>query len=86
MQGFPLLLFNGDGVIVMIGDADAFAHRFPAQQMDQAVRHAAVGHALDAEAVGSGGAGDAGEYGAADTDLAPLGLDLNHSILPFRSG
>ena len=61
--------FNGDGVIVMIGDADAFAHRFPAQQMDKSIRHGAVSHAFNAETIGGSHAGDVGEHSTADGDL-----------------
>ena len=75
---------DGDGVVVVISDADALAHGLPAQQMHQAVRHGAVGHALDAEAVGGRHAGDVGEDGAADGDIAVVRLELNHeNVLSF---
>ena len=41
----------------------------PPQQVDQAIGHGAVGHGLDAEAVGGSHARDVGEHGAADGDL-----------------
>jgi hypothetical protein len=47
--------------------------------MDKAVRHAALGHALDAEAVGGRRAGDGGEHRVADGDLTVLSGDFYHS-------
>ena len=70
--------FDGDGVVVVIGDLDPLAHGLAAQQADQSVGHAAVGHALDAEAVGSGCAGNGGKHGVADGDFTTAGLDLDH--------
>ena len=64
-------------------DFDALAHRLTAQQMYDAVGHAAVGHTLDAETVGGGGAGDGGKDSAADGDLAVLGLNSDHISFPF---
>ena len=70
---------DGNGAVLVIGDLHALAHGFPPQQVHQAVGHTAVGHALDAEAVGGCRAGDGGEYRAADGNLALIGSDLNHS-------
>ena len=61
-------------VVLIIYDLDAFAHGFLAQEVDQTVSHGAERHALNAEAVGGGVAGNVGEYGVADTDLAFVGL------------
>ncbi len=63
---------DGDGVVVIETDLDALGHRLPAQQMDQAVGLGAHRHALDAVAVGGGGAGDVGEDIGADGDGAPV--------------
>ena len=75
---------DGDGVILVVGDADALAHGFPPQQVDEPVRHRAEGHALDAIAVGGGAAGDGGEHLAADADLAQIVLQFHRSIPSFR--
>ena len=60
---------DGDRGVPVVEDLDALAHGLLAQQVDQAVGHRAEGHALDAEAVGGGVAGDVGEHGLADADL-----------------
>ena len=74
---------DGHRAIVVIGDLHALAHGLGAQQVDKAVRHGAVGHALDAEAVGGGGAGNGGEHRVGDGDIPVLTVDLYHSSLPF---
>ena len=76
----------GNGIVVMVGDVNALAHGFAAQQVHQSVGHGAVCHALDAEAVGGGNAGDVGKYGAADGDLTLIRFELNHeNVLSFPS-
>src|SRR5574344_147032 len=69
---------NGDGIILVVDDADALAHGLSAQQMHQTVRHGAVCHPLDAVEVCGGDDGDAGKDGAADGDIAQIGFKLNH--------
>ena len=51
--------------------------------MHQASGHAALGHALYAEAVGGRRAGDGGEHRVADGDLAIFSGDFYHIGLPF---
>ena len=74
---------DGNGVVLVINDLHALAHGLRTQQMDDAVGHAAVGHAFHAEAVGGGGAGDGGENGVADADLALIRKDFNHKQTSF---
>ena len=61
---------DGDGVILVVGDADTLAHGLPPEEVDETVRHGAEGHALDAVAGGGGHAGDVGEDRVGDRDLA----------------
>ena len=74
---------DGHGAVIIVCDLDTLAHGLGPQEMHQPVSHAALGHALDAEAVGGGRAGDGGEHGVADGDLAVFGGDFYHSGLPF---
>ena len=67
----------------MISDADALAHGLPAQQMHQAVRHGAVGHALHAEAARRRRAGDARERGVAHEDAALFVFQFYHIRASF---
>ena len=62
--------FNGNGLVLVVDHVDTLAHGFPPQQVNQTVRHGAVGHALHAEAVGGGHAGDVGKNSAGDGNLA----------------
>ena len=71
---------DGDGVVVIVGDADALAHGLAAEQMHQTIGHGAVGHALDAVAVGGGQTGDAGEDSAADGNIALSRLEFDHKL------
>ena len=63
---------DGDLMFVVLRDVDAFAHRLAAQQVDDAVRHGAVGHALHAEAARRRRAGDARERGVAHERRCPF--------------
>ena len=55
------------------------------KEMDKAVSHGAICHAFNAEAVGGRHAGDVGKNSAGNSDLALIGLKLDHiKILPFR--
>ena len=71
---------NGNGFVLVIDHVDALAHGLPPQQMDQTVRHGAVGHALHTEAVGGSHAGNVGKNSAGDGDLALFRMKFQHRI------
>ncbi len=74
---------DGDLMVVVLRDVDALAHRLAAQQVDDAVRHGAVGHALHAEATRRRRAGDARERGVAHEDAALFVFQFYHIRASF---
>ena len=76
---------NGNGFVLVIDHVDALAHGLPPQQVHKTVRHGAVGHALHAEAVGGGHAGDVGKNSAGDGDLPLFRMEFQHNWITFLS-
>ena len=74
---------DGEGIVGVERDLDALAHGFLAQQMHKPVRHGAHSHALDAEAVGRGEAGNIGIDSAVDRDLADVCIHTDHQDSSF---
>ena len=74
--------FDGDGLVIILGDLYTLGHGLPAEQVDQTVGLGTEGHTFHAVAAGGHRASNIGKDVAGQADPALFGL-YSHGTLPF---